>query len=258
MCQHKSTSFCVDDASKGEVTDQFCVNGGTCNDIVNTMASHPGCSCHRRWEGSHCEFEKGILFDDALDFFQQRQTEISNQKRSVDVVVATSLVAQAEESKLYILYIVSACMVAIATALFFLFRTKKMKAERPVSDDVHFLNEHIGFESIENSSNANLSPRAHSQDEDIDPWSSYGHSTSSYAPIDHLNDIDVVETLDDDTARMIEARLEKSSGHSLVTKGKEEDLDNDDDNERIIANNNFAVECQPHNARAVLTRMAMT
>jgi hypothetical protein len=73
-----------------------------------------------------------------------------------------------------------------------------------------------------------------------------------------LNDIDVVETLDDDTARMIEARLEKSSGHSLVTKGKEEDLDNDDDNERIIANNNFAVECQPHNARAVLTRMAMT
>jgi hypothetical protein len=37
---------------------------------------------------------------------------------SVDVVVATSLVAQAEESKLYILYIVSACMVAIATAVF--------------------------------------------------------------------------------------------------------------------------------------------
>jgi hypothetical protein len=69
------------------------------------------------------------------------------------------------------------------------------------------------------------------------PWSSYGHSTSSYASIAHLNDIDVVETLDNDTARMIEARLEKSSGQSLVTKCKE-DLDNDDDTERIIANNN--------------------
>ena len=53
-----------------------------------------------------------------------------------------------------------------------------------------------------------------------------------------MNDIDVVETLDEDTARMIKARLEKSSGQSLVTKCKEEDLDNDDDNERIIANNN--------------------
>jgi hypothetical protein len=73
-----------------------------------------------------------------------------------------------------------------------------VKADRPVSDDVP--------------------PRAHSQDEDINPWSSYGHSTSSYTPIAHLNDIEVVETLDDDTARMIKARLEKSSG--LTSSGR--------------------------------------
>jgi len=73
MCQYKSTSVCVSNIGGTKATDQFCVNGGECKAIVGPEETHPGCSCDSNfWEGPHCEFAKGVLFDDALDLFQQR------------------------------------------------------------------------------------------------------------------------------------------------------------------------------------------
>ena len=210
MCQYKSTSICVEDATEKVTNKQFCANGGKCNNIVDVTSAHPGCSCHHKWEGNHCEFERGILFDDALDFFQQRQIEISSKRRSSDVAVASSSVAE-ENSKHYLVYLVSACMAMVGTILFFTYRSKKRRGERLVSSDIHFLNEHLGFESIEKSSEVNLSPRSESLDE-VDPWSKYDKCASFYTPIinNHSRDLELVETLDDDTSRIIEARLGKN------------------------------------------------
>lgn len=73
MCQYQSTSVCVSESDGTKAKDQFCVNGGECKAIVGSGEAHPGCNCDNNfWEGQHCEFAKGVLFDDALDLFQQR------------------------------------------------------------------------------------------------------------------------------------------------------------------------------------------
>ncbi len=73
MCQYRSTSVCVLESGGAKAKDQFCVNGGECKAIVAPHETHPGCICDSGfWEGPHCEFAKGVLFDDALDLFQQR------------------------------------------------------------------------------------------------------------------------------------------------------------------------------------------
>jgi hypothetical protein len=259
MCQYKSTQLCVDDAFDGGITDQFCVNGGQCNKMVQLMSNHPGCTCDHKWEGDHCEFEKGVLFDDALDLFQQRQIEIASQRRSSNVFVATdSVLTQEGGSKLYLLYIISACVVAIASILFIASRSRKRSEECPISSDAHFLNEHLGFESIENSSSVNLSPRSDSLDE-VDPWSRYDNGASTYAPISHSNDLDLVETLDVDTCRMIEARLDESIRSTTNKEGQddyapfqpnENDIDYEDEEDaeyipRIAVNSGYVVECPP-------------
>lgn len=252
MCQYKSTQLCVDDAFNGGIADQFCANGGKCNDMVSLLSSHPGCNCHHKWEGDHCQFKKGILFDDALDLFQQRQTEIASQRtRYADVVVATNSVAHEEGSKLYILYIVSGCFVAAATIFFFVSRSRRKREERPISNDVHFLNEHLGFESIVNSSNVNLSPRGDSLDE-VDPWNTYDQGASSYAPMACSNNLDLVETLDDDTSRMIEARLDMSTRSSKQYHDDENEINDEfqeEDNNVLISqitiNSDYLVECPP-------------
>jgi hypothetical protein len=226
--------------------------------MVDLVSNHPGCTCDHKWDGDHCEFEKGVLFDDALDLFQQRQIEIASQRRFSNVVVAPNSVTQEGGSKLHLLYIVSACVAVIATILFFASRRSKRAKERPVSNDAHFLNEHLGFESIENSSNVNLSPRSDSLDE-VDPWSRYDKGVSTYAPITHSNDLDLVETLDVDTCRMIEARLDESIRSTTHKEGQEDhtpfhanestvDYDNEEDAEyipRIAVNSGYIVECPP-------------
>lgn len=87
MCQYRPTSLCTKThVSVHDITDQFCVNGGLCNTLVAAEERHPGCTCEEgKWEGKHCEFEHGILYDDALDLFQQRKTEIAIMTRSIHV-----------------------------------------------------------------------------------------------------------------------------------------------------------------------------
>jgi hypothetical protein len=78
MCQYEATAICTTGQNLEDVTDQYCVNGGQCNALVGAGDSHPGCICETdTWEGNHCEFSHELLFDDALDLFQQRKEEIS-------------------------------------------------------------------------------------------------------------------------------------------------------------------------------------
>ncbi|KAL7487114.1 hypothetical protein ACHAW6_012719 [Cyclotella cf. meneghiniana] len=226
MCQYKSTAVCVDEASEGRVIDQFCANGGTCKDIVDVMASHPGCSCGHKWEGNHCEFASGVLFDDALDFFQQRQIEISRQRRDgVGVMDSTS---SGESTKSYLPYIVVACLVSVFTILFFVSRTRKTSKKHYRLDNLDFVNHHRTIDPMRHSSQTNIALPSNKRESDIDPWSEYDHTTSCYAPINHIEsatsheiDSDLVETLDADTSRIIEARFEKS----IKSKSEEEEED---------------------------------
>eukprot|EP00804_Cyclotella_cryptica_P030652 CCRYP_015681-RA/>CCRYP_015681-RA protein AED:0.21 eAED:0.21 QI:0/-1/0/1/-1/1/1/0/451 len=228
MCQYKSTSVCVDEASEGRVLDQFCANGGKCNDIVDVMASHPGCSCGHKWEGNHCEFASGVLYDDALDFFQQRQTEISSQRRGGVAALPSSLTE--ESSKSYIPYVVVACLVSLFTIIFFLSRTRKTSNKRYILEDVDLVNNHLGIDSFNHSSQANIALQSNKRESDIDPWSEFDHKTSPYAPISNLesatsygHDSQLVETLDADTSRIIEARFEKSKRNDSDVEDEEQE-----------------------------------
>lgn len=78
MCQYTSSTMCVDyDADFVSTTDAYCTNGGTCQSIVGPDEDFPGCFCENgKWDGKHCEFEEGVLKDDALDLFSYRKAEI--------------------------------------------------------------------------------------------------------------------------------------------------------------------------------------
>lgn len=78
MCQYTSSTMCVDyDKDFVSTTDAYCTNGGTCQSIVGPDEDFPGCVCdNSKWDGKHCEFEEGVLKDDALDLFSYRKAEI--------------------------------------------------------------------------------------------------------------------------------------------------------------------------------------
>ncbi len=78
MCQYTSSTMCVDyEKDSVSTTDAYCTNGGTCQSIVGPDEDFPGCFCENgTWDGKHCEFEEGVLKDDALDLFSYRKAEI--------------------------------------------------------------------------------------------------------------------------------------------------------------------------------------
>jgi hypothetical protein len=210
MCQYKSTALCVDDSSGEKVRDQFCANGGKCNDIVDIMASHPGCTCHHKWEGDHCEFASGVLFDDALDFFQQRQTEISSMRRGIDVMGSENSEGGSEINRIPL--IVGGSLIAAAT-MFIILRKSKQARRRFVVENLDFVNKHFGGKSTEASYNANILLPSYSKENDYDQNIAFKISyetddDGSKMQTCYEEDTNVVETLDDDTSRVIEARFE--------------------------------------------------
>ena len=52
------------------------MNGGSCKALVEAGASHPGCDCQEGWEGDRCEYSQALLFDDAMDLFSQRRSQV--------------------------------------------------------------------------------------------------------------------------------------------------------------------------------------
>lgn len=62
-CEYESTSSCAkslyhyNQTSRvyDEADHQFCVNHGTCIELVAGNSKHPGCNCLEGWSGLHCE-----------------------------------------------------------------------------------------------------------------------------------------------------------------------------------------------------------
>lgn len=55
-CEHPAEQIC---SLMTIEKNSFCVNGGTCKDIVFTEDLHRGCTCPKGFEGEHCEFVEG-------------------------------------------------------------------------------------------------------------------------------------------------------------------------------------------------------
>ena len=70
LCAHESTVFCISDIDAknikknrqslgGASRSSFCVNGGTCKDVVAENGNHlSSCNCPSSYSGSHCEVFK--------------------------------------------------------------------------------------------------------------------------------------------------------------------------------------------------------
>lgn len=55
-CEHPAEQIC---SLMTIEKNSYCVNGGTCKDIVFTEDLHRGCDCPKGFEGEHCEFVEG-------------------------------------------------------------------------------------------------------------------------------------------------------------------------------------------------------
>jgi hypothetical protein len=72
FCTHESTVFCINDIDAknikknrqslgGASRSSFCVNGGTCKDVVTENGNHvSSCDCPSNYSGSHCEVSKNL------------------------------------------------------------------------------------------------------------------------------------------------------------------------------------------------------
>lgn len=70
FCSHESTVFCINDIDAknikknrqslgGASRSSFCINGGTCKDVVTKDGNHvSSCNCPSDYTGSHCEVSK--------------------------------------------------------------------------------------------------------------------------------------------------------------------------------------------------------
>jgi hypothetical protein len=70
FCTHESTVFCINDIDAknikknrqslgGGSRSSFCINGGTCKDVVTGNGNHvSSCHCPSDYTGSHCEISK--------------------------------------------------------------------------------------------------------------------------------------------------------------------------------------------------------
>lgn len=232
MCQYKSTSLCVGEDFVHEVTNQYCVNGGECSTIVSPARSHPGCICDDdKWEGAHCEFAKGVLFDDALDLFQQRKTEF-NQERGYEEFASSSPQPLANtihindtnpDSRL--LFVIGACFAVGGVVILLMFGIKQSRnKKRQITDDVAFVREHLGIDgdSVASSSsywivsprdpptNVFLASRKKDVGSDEDSTEHVQDKEKCCSTPRQMEEADTVEMLDEETSRMLEAQFNSS------------------------------------------------
>ena len=73
-CEYVATSSCAkslyhyNQTSRvyDEADHQFCVNHGTCIELVVGNSMHPGCNCLEGWSGPHCEVRGGGTIDEKV------------------------------------------------------------------------------------------------------------------------------------------------------------------------------------------------
>lgn len=277
MCQYRPTSLCTKThVSVHDITDQFCVNGGLCNTLVAAEERHPGCTCEEgKWEGKHCEFEHGILYDDALDLFQQRKTEIA-MTRSIHVndglkttTTTTTLGdgggnAETSTSMRGIIplpYVVGAAVVFVAvslgivkTSMLAIHNSRKEERRRDNGGDYKSSSGVVSISSrttkmtLLSTSSSFLPPppadvflasRKKEVVDTVDEETSFilspGESTPGHDIYDE-QDTCSIEELDDETSRMIEAQLsQEDEGSRHYLVMSEEDGGEDEEEEEPAA-----------------------
>jgi hypothetical protein len=216
MCQYQATAICTTGQNLEEVTDQYCVNGGQCNALVGAGDSHPGCICDTdTWEGKHCEFSHGLLFDDALDLFQQRKEEISVERlMNGDGAHLTTTVApgdKGERAGIPLFFIVGTIISVFATIPLSMIAIRVYRKRQHQYDD----NDYHSVGRGSSASSKGFTPPSDvflsSRKKEVTPNDETSLMLSPGTPgIDNReDDTGDVEVLDAEASRMIEAQFDR-------------------------------------------------
>lgn len=274
MCQYRPTSFCTTgEVSKAQITDQFCVNGGVCSAYVGAGENHPGCICETgKWEGKHCEFEHGVLFDDALDLFQQRKIEIrASQKLEGSGDLRTTIKldgdgGNATEGVIPLPYLVGGIVTFFGVS-FAVIKMSMLAIRNSRRDERTKDNDYTGIRSVSSRTTkmsngsslllASLSPKSKddqlpppdvflaSRKKEVDPNEetsfilSPGLSTPGH-DIHENDDGDTVEMLDAETSRMIEAQFSQGGGE-MSDDGDSFESDNESEDGTGLQNGRITI-----------------
>lgn len=65
MCEFVAQQSC--DLEEKFSYNSFCVNGGTCKDVMHEFGTHAQCDCPEGYKGTHCEIVAGLQFDKDVD-----------------------------------------------------------------------------------------------------------------------------------------------------------------------------------------------
>lgn len=231
MCQYEATSICTVDGDNNieQVTDQYCVNEGQCTSLVDIGQSHPGCICEAGvWEGTHCEYAHGTLFDDALDLFQQRKAGIVVETRgdiptTPTLADTTTTVGDGElglfdelsnELGVPVILIVGmfiALLTVIPLSVIAIRMSRKNQQQQDDDADYQsvtsFTSSSIPTKGMENvPSDVFLASRKKEVDSSDDDNNSLMLTPGTQSDLDETCD---VEMLDAETSRMIEAQFEQ-------------------------------------------------
>lgn len=80
-CEFPAATSCVvtDNIASGKMsTYSFCVNKGSCIQMIKQGEEHPGCGCGPAFEGRHCQYLQGTAPAEELDFAQQQVNDSEN------------------------------------------------------------------------------------------------------------------------------------------------------------------------------------
>jgi hypothetical protein len=220
MCQYEATVICTTGQKLEDVTDQYCVNGGQCIALVDAGDSHPGCICETdTWEGKHCEYSHGLLFDDALDLFQQRKEEISAGKLMNDVgdhlMTTVTVGDDGERGGILLFFIVCTIISVLVIVPLSILASRMLRKRQRRSDDSDYQNIGRGSWASSNGTENSCTPPSDvflsSRKKEISPDAEHSSMLSPGTPVidTHEDDTGDVEMLDAEASRIIEAQFER-------------------------------------------------
>jgi len=193
------------------------VNRGSCKALVDAGVSHPGCDCPQGWEGDRCEYSRDLLFDDAMDLFSQRRSQVefgrSAQKElrdAYDAVEGTQESGhkgQVHSSEGFPLNTaIGAACVVIALVVLSAIRRVKLKKAAASDGDAS-----VGYTTALSVSTSKDSPKELMDD------SSTGLDEREPENVSPA----YVEELDEETSMLLETQLASLESHDEESEAKE-------------------------------------